>query len=309
MKEVKRIISCAITGSVHTPTMSPYLPLAPRQIAEEAERACSAGAATVHIHVRDPETGVPSSSLDLFRETVTEIKQRCDVIIGITSGGNYRQSDEERIRAVRELKPELASLDVGSMNYGVFPLAEKYRNWKFDWEHPYLAGTKNGVFINSFQSLEHFAKTMGKVGTIPEIEIFDSSWVQNAAYLARNGFLTRKPLWVQFVMGVLGGAPCSVPTLVSLHQTARDLLEDFCWSLSAADRHPFAFFAAALAMGGHVRVGMEDSLYTSRGKLSQSNAEQVEKAARLVREVGFEIASPDEARLLIGTKGKNQVGF
>jgi len=305
----KRIISAAITGSVHTPTMSPYLPINPGEIAEEAVRACSAGAASVHIHVRDPKTGAPSSSLDLFRETVSEIKRRCDIMICITSGGNYLQTDEERIGVVKELKPELASLDVGSMNYGVFPMAEKYQAWKFDWEKPYLAGTKKGVFVNTFQTLEHFAKTMAEVGTIPEIEIFDSSWIQNAAYLVRKGFILNKPLWIQFVMGVLGGSPCSVETLTFLHSTARSLLGEFHWSLSAAHRYPFAHFAAGLALGGNIRVGMEDNLYIRRGQLSQSNAEQVEKAARLIREVGFEVASPEEARTMIHTKGKDQVNF
>jgi uncharacterized protein (DUF849 family) len=305
----KRIISAAITGSVHTPTMSPYLPITPKEIADEAVRACNAGAASVHIHVRDPKTGAPSSSLELFRETVSEIKNRCDVIIGITSGGNYLQTDEERIRVVKELKPELASLDVGSMNYGVFPMAEKFQDWKFDWEKPYLAGSKKMVFINTFQTLELFAKTMAEVGTIPEIEIFDSSWIQNAAYLLRKGFIQNKPLWIQLVMGVLGGAPCSVETMIFLYGTAKNLLGEFHWSLSAADRYPFAHFAAGLALGGNIRVGMEDNLYITRGKLSQSNAEQVEKAARLIQEVGFEIASPEEARLLIHTKGKDQVNF
>jgi len=219
------------------------------------------------------------------------------------------QSNEERIRAVEELKPELASLDVGTMNYGIFPMVEKYKNWKFDWEYPYLAGTKNGVFVNSFQSLEHFAKTMAEVSAVPEVDIFDSSWVQNAAYLVRRGFITQKPLWIQFVVGVLGGSPCSVETLVFLLQTAKQLLPDFYWSLAGADRFPFAFLAAALAMGGNVRVGMEDNLYTSRGQLSQSNAEEAEKAARLIREVGFEVASPDEARETIQTKGKDRVNF
>ena len=306
---LKKIISAAITGSVHTPTMSPYLPITPKEIADEAVRACAAGAATVHIHVRDPKTGAPASSLDLYKETVTEIKSRCDVIICITSGGNYLQTDEERIRVVKELRPEIASLDVGSMNYGVFPMAERIQEWKFDWEKEYLAGTKNKVFVNTFQTLEHFAATMKDAGTIPEIEIFDSSWVQNAAYLVRKGFIHNKPLWIQFVMGVLGGSHCSLETLGFLHSTAKSLLGEFHWSLSAADRNPFAYLAAGLAMGGNIRVGMEDNLYVSKGTLCHSNAEQVEKAVRLIREVGFEVASPEEARLLIRTKGRNGVAF
>jgi len=305
----KRIITAAITGSVHTPTMSPYLPVSPKEIADEAVRACEAGAASVHIHVRDPETGEPSSSLELFRETVANIKDRCDVIICVTSGGNYLQSDEERIRAIKELQPELASLDVGTMNYGVFPMADRYENWKYEWEKRYLAGTEDGVFVNTFKSLKHFAKTMAEVKTVPEIELFDSSWIQNAVFLVKKGYIIHRPLYIQFVMGVLGGSPCSVDTLVFLINTARQMLGDFCWSVSVADRNPFAYLAAALAMGGNIRVGFEDNLFISRGVLAKSNAEQVEKAARLIREVGFEVATPDEAREMIGTKGKDKVNF
>jgi uncharacterized protein (DUF849 family) len=305
----KRIITAAITGSVHTPTMSPYLPITPKDIAEEAVRACEAGAACVHIHVRDPETGAPSSNLELFRETAARIKKGCDVIVGITGGGNYLQTDEERIRPVKHLKPELASLDVGTMNYGVFPFAEKYEKWKFDWETKYLAGTEDNVFVNTFKSLKFFAQAMAEVETIPEIELFDSNWIQNAAFLMHKGYLHHRPLYIQFVMGVLGGSPCSVDTLVFLLRTAEKLLGNFHWAVSVADKNPFAYLAAALAMGGNVRVGMEDNLYISRGVLAKSNAEQVQKAVRLIREVGFEVASPDEARQIIGAKGKDKVNF
>jgi len=307
--QTKRIITAAITGSVHTPTMSPYLPVTPQEIADEAVRSCEAGAAAVHIHVRDPQTGAPASNLELFKETVSRIKDRCDVIIGITGGGNYLQSDEERIRPVRELKPELASLDVGTMNYGVFPLADKYENWKYDWEKKYLAGTESGIFANTFKSLKHFAKAMQDTDTVPEIELFDNSWIQNAAYLIRAGYIIHKPLLIQFVMGVLGGTPCSMEILVNMVNTAKNLLGDFNWSLSVAERYPFAYLAGALPMGGNIRVGMEDNLYISRGVLAKSNAEQVEKAVRLIREVGFEVATPDEARKIIGTKGKDKVNF
>jgi uncharacterized protein (DUF849 family) len=307
--QIKRIITAAITGSVHTPTMSPYLPITPKEIADEAVRSCEAGAAAVHIHVRDPQNGAPSSKLELFKETVSRIKDRCDVIIGITSGGNYLQSDEERIRPIKELKPEVASLDVGTMNYGVFPLAEKYARWKYEWEKPYLVGTENGIFVNTFKSLKHFAKVMQETETVPEIELFDNSWIQNAAYLVKAGYITHKPLLIQFVIGVLGGAPCSMDILVNMLNTAKNLLENFNWSLSVADRYSFAYLAGALAMGGNIRVGMEDNLYISRGVLARSNAEQVEKAVRLIIEVGFEVATPEEARKIIGTKGKDKVNF
>jgi len=304
-----RIITAAITGSVHTPTMSPYLPITPKEIADEAVRSCAAGAASVHIHVRDPQTGAPSSDVELFRETVSRIKDRCDVIIGITGGGNYLMSDEERISAVRELQPELGSLDVGVLNYGVFPMAEKYEKWKYEWEKKYLAETENSAFINTFKSLKYFSTTMNEVNTVPEIELFDSSWIQNTAFLVRKGYITHKPLFIQAVMGVLGGSPCSLETMVFLINTAKNLLPDFSWSVSVAHRNPFAYLAAALPMGGHLRVGLEDNLYISHGVLAKSNAEQVEKAVRLIREVGFDVATPDEAREIIGTKGKDKVNF
>ena len=190
----KKIISAAITGAVHTPTMSPYLPITPKEIAEEAVRAWEAGAAVVHIHVRNPENGMPSPSIELFRETLTQIKDRCDVIIGTTTGGDYIQSDEERVRPVKEFKPELASLDVGTMNYGVFPLAEKYTQWKYDWEKKFLEGTEGGIFACTFKTLKHFANSMKEADTVPEIEIFDSSFIQTAAYLIRTGFITHRPL-------------------------------------------------------------------------------------------------------------------
>jgi uncharacterized protein (DUF849 family) len=305
----KRIITAAITGSVHTPTMSPHLPITPVEIADEAVRSCEAGAAAVHIHVRDPKTGAPASSTELFRETVTRIKERCDVIIGITGGGNYLQSDQERIGPVKELQPELASLDVGTMNYGVFPLAEKYEKWNYEWEREYLAGTEDGVFVNTFKSLKYFAKSMSEVDTVPELELFDSSWIQNAAFLIKKGFIVHKPLLIQLVLGVLGGSPCSIETLVFLIGTAKKLLGDFNWSLSVASRNPYAYLAAALPMGGNIRVGMEDNLYVSRGVLAKSNAELVEKAVRIIREVGYDAASPNEAREIIGTKGRDKVSF
>lgn len=305
----KRIITAAVTGSVHTPTMSPYLPITPEQIADEAVRACEAGAACVHIHVRDPETGAPSSNLELFRETASRIKERCNVIIGLTSGGNYLMSDEERIAPVKELQPELASLDVGTMNYGVFPMAEKYKDWKYEWEEKYLAGSESGMFVNTFKSLKHFATTMQEVGTVPEVELFDSNWVQNAAYLKKTGYLPQEPMYIQFVLGVLGGSPCSLETLVFLHHTSEQLLGRCHWSASVAHRTPFAYLAAALPMGGNIRVGMEDNLFISRGELAKSNAEQVEKAVRIIREVGFDVAEPAEAREIIGVKGSDKVNF
>ena len=305
----KVILSCAITGSVHTPTMSPYLPITPQQIADEAVRAAEAGAATVHIHVRDPKTGEPSSNPELFYEVLSKVRERSNVLICPTAGGNYRQSDEERIQVVTKYKPELASLDIASMNYGVFLLADKYKDWKFDWEEKYLRATESTIFPGTYTSLRFFAERMAESGTIPEIEVFDTGGIYNTKYFVDQGIL-KKPLWMQFGLGIMGGAPCTVEALVHLVTTAKSCFgNDFNWSVIPASTTPFAYLATALAMGGHIRTGMEDNLYLSRGRLAKSNGELCEKAVRMIHELGFELASPDEARALIGTKGADQVNF
>lgn len=305
----KVVLSCAVTGSVHTPTMSPYIPITPQQIADEAVRAAQAGAAAVHIHVRNPETGEPSSDPELFYEVLSKIKARSNVIICPTAGGNYRQSDEERIQVVTKYKPELASLDIASMNYGVFLLANKYKDWKFEWEERYLRNTESTIFPGTYTSLRFFAQRMAENGTVPEIEVFDTGGIYNAKYFVDTGVL-KKPLWMQFGLGIMGGAPCTVESLVHLVNTAKSCFgEALNWSVIPASITPFAFLAAALAMGGHIRTGMEDTLYLNRGQLAKSNGELCEKAVRMIHEMGFEVATPDEARALIGTKGSGQVGF
>jgi len=305
----KVVLSCAVTGSVHTPTMSPYLPITPQQIADEAVRAAEAGAAAVHIHVRDPKTGEPSSNPELFLEVLSKIKARSDVIICPTAGGNYRQSDEERIQVVTKYKPELASLDIASMNYGVFLLANKYKDWKFDWEEKYLRATESTIFPGTYSSLKFFAERMNENGTIPEIEVFDTGGIYNTKYFVDTGVI-KKPLWMQFGLGIMGGAPCTVESLVHLVNTAKSCFgNDFNWSVIPASITPFAFLGAALAMGGHIRTGMEDTLYLNRGVLAKSNGELCEKAVNMIREMGFEVATPEEARKILGTKGADQVGF
>ncbi len=305
----KVVLSCAVTGSVHTPTMSPYIPITPEQIADEAVRAGEAGAAVVHIHVRNPETGEPSSDPALFYDVLSRVKARSNVVLCPTAGGNYRQSDAERIRVVTEYKPELASLDIASMNYGVFLLANKYKEWKYDWEERYLRNTESTIFPGTYTSLRFFAERMKENGTVPEIEIFDTGGIYNAKYFVDEGVL-QKPLWMQFGLGIMGGAPCTVESLVHLVTTARSCFgSDFNWSVIPASITPFAFMAAALAMGGHVRTGMEDTLYLNRGVLTKSNGELCEKAVRMIREFGFEVATPDEARAMLHTKGGDKVGF
>jgi uncharacterized protein (DUF849 family) len=305
----KRIITAAITGAVHTPTMSPYLPITPKEIADEAIRSWEAGAAAVHIHVRDPKSGKPTNNVELFRETISQIKDRSDLIIGITGGGDPFQSDEVRVRPIMELQPELASLDAGSMNYGAFLLAKKYDHWKYDWEKEFVEASEYTPLVFTYRFLKNYAKALKEINTVPEIEIFDSGFIQNTAYLANSGFIIHRPLWIQLIIGAIGGAPCSMEALIFMFNTAKQLLGDFHWSVIPITRNPYPYFAAALTMGAHLRVGMEDNLYIAHGELAKSNAQLVEKAAMLIREAGFEVATPEEARKIIGTKGRDKVNF
>lgn len=306
----KVVLSCAVTGSVHTPTMSPYLPITQQQIIDEAVRAFEAGASTVHIHVRNPETGEPSSDPGLFGEVLSGIKAKYpNALICPTAGGNYRQSDEERIQVVTRYKPELASLDIASMNYGVFLLADKYKEWKYEWEEKYLRGTESTIFPGTYTSLRFFAERMNENGTKPEIEVFDTGGIYNTKYFVDQGII-KDPLWMQFGIGIMGGAPCTVESLVHLVSTAKNCFgNDLMWSVIPASINPFAFLATALAMGGHIRTGMEDNLYLNRGVLAKSNAELVEKAVHLIHELGYEVATPDEARAMLKTKGVDKVNF
>ncbi len=308
-KKRKVIIQAAITGSVHTPSMSPYLPVTPKQIADDIVRSCEAGAATVHIHARDPETGAPSANLEHFGEILSDVKSRCNVVCGVTSGGGAKMTVEERISIIPRYEPELASFDMGSMNFAIYPLAKNMEEFKYDWEKDYILGTEDYVFRNTFKELKFFAETMNKHNTKPELEIFDTSMISNSAQLIREGYI-KKPLYLQFVLGILGGAPASVEVLVFLLQQSQKMFgEDFVWSVCAASREQYALLASALPLGGNIRVGMEDSLLLERGVLAKSNAEQVEKAARIVRELGYEVATPDEAREILGLKGLDKVKY
>jgi uncharacterized protein (DUF849 family) len=304
----KVIITAAITGGVHVPTQSPYLPITPDQIVEECVRAHEAGAAVAHVHVRDPETGRPVPRLDLFREVAERVKARCDVILCTTTGGAPGMSHAERVGVVAELAPELASCNMGSMNFALFPLAERFQEYKFDWERPFLERTDEHIFPNTFKSMRYFLETMYEHGTRPELEVYDGGMVNNAAFLLNAGVLQR-PVYVQFVLGILGGLPATVENLVFLHNQARQLLGDFRWSVAAAGRFQFPIALAAVAMGGNVRVGLEDSVYIGKGQLARSNAEQVAKMARILRELGLGPATPAEARDLLELKGLGEVRF
>lgn len=304
----KAIITAAITGSIHTPSMTPYLPITPKQIADEAVRAYEAGAAVAHIHVRDPQTGAPSPSLDLFREVLTEIKSRCNMIVCTTTGGGLGMTAEQRVAVVRTFRPELASFNFGSMNFALFPILQKIKDWKFPWEQQYLAMTEDLIFPNTFKTLREFCSYFREAETKPEIEIYDVGMINNLAFMIQNGHI-QKPVYLQFVMGILGGIPATVENLVFLYQTARNLIGDFQWSVCAAGRNQMPMCTTALIMGGNARVGLEDSLYVEKGRMAKSNAEQVEKIVRIARELGIEPATPDEARQILGLKGLDKVNY
>lgn len=304
----KIIVSVAITGAVHTPTMSPYLPITPEQIADEAVRAWEAGATVAHIHVRDPETGAPSREIELYRDVASRVKSKCDLILCMTTGAGIGATVEERLGPVIALKPELATFNFGSMNFGLFPIAENIDSFKFDWERPYLANTEDYVFPNSFKMLKEFGKIFEENGTRPEMEVYDISMLNNVAFLVgRKCFKT--PVYVQYVLGILGGMPASAKNLMFLNETATAQLSQYHWSVCAAGRHQMQLGALSAMLGGNVRVGLEDNLYIEKGKFAKSNAEQVEKIIRILREFGAEPATPQEGREILDLKGIDKVNW
>ena len=306
----KFIVTAAITGSIHTPTMSPHLPVTPRQIADEAVRAHEAGAAVAHIHVRNPETGQPSPDLELFREVVTEVKSRCNMVLCLTTGGGAGMTVQERGRVVPTFKPELASLNFGSTNFGLFPAAEMFKEFKHPWEKAYLEFSEDFIFPNTFKTLKEFAHLFAENDTKPELEIYDSGMINNVAFmLQREKEQFKRPVYLQFVMGILGGIQPTPNNLLFLHNSARELIGDFQWSVCAAGRHQLAMCTMALIMGGNVRVGLEDSLYAGKGVMAKSNADQVEKIVTIGRQLSLEPATPDEARQVLGLKGLDKVNW
>ena len=307
----KVIITAAVTGAVHTPTMSPYLPITPEQIADEAVKSAEAGAAIVHIHVRDPSNGKPTSDLELFRGVLPEIKRRSNVVVNTTTGGGFGMTAQERLAVVPEFRPEMASFNMGSMNFGLYPYLSKARSWKFAWEEPYIRATKDYIFKNTFADMEVFCRTMREHGTKPELECYDVSHIYNAARLLSEETL-EGPVHMQFVLGITGGIGASVEDLLMMKQTADRLLgaDRYTWSVAAAGRHQFGSCLAAAGLGGHTRVGLEDNLYMSKGVYARTNAEQVSKIRTMVQETtGREAASPDEVRTALGLKGIGAVRF
>lgn len=296
----RRIISCAITGAIHTPSLSPYFPWKPKDIARHAIDAANAGAASVHIHARDPESGRPSPDLEIYREIVDMIRAESDVMLCLTTGGGVGMTVEQRVSVVPAFKPELASMNSGSINFGLFPMARMLNEAKFEWEKPFIEATHDFVFANTFKAMEGMCKIMRENGTKPELEIYDVGHIYNVRYLLDNGFLNA-PVFLQFVTGILGGIGGTVYDLMSLHQAADRILGagNYEWSVLSAGRMEFPMCTTALFLGGNVRVGMEDNLYLSKRVLCKSNAELVEKMVRIMKEYDYEPASPAEARKIL----------
>jgi len=303
-------ITAAVTGGIHTPSMSPYLPVTPQQIIDDAVGACEAGAAVLHIHVREPEQGKPITDMNLMREVITEIKKRCDAILCITTGGGVGMPVEERLSPIPVFKPEVASLNAGSVNFVIAPAAEglKKSKPKYDWEIPYLENTNDYVFMNTFKAIDYCARTMNEAGTRPEFEVYDVGMINNIAYFIKKGVI-KTPPYLQFVMGILGGIPATVENLSYLVKTARELIGDFHWSVAAAGKYQFPMTAAAAAMGGNVRVGLEDNVYLRPGVLAKSSAEQVFQIKEIIDRIGLETATTAETREMLGLKGKDKVAF
>jgi uncharacterized protein (DUF849 family) len=300
----KVIISCAVTGSIHTPTMTPYLPITPAQIAESAIGAANAGAAIVHLHARDPQTGRPLPDPDVFAQFLPEIHASCDAVINITTGGGHGMSLEERTRAARTFQPELSSLNMGSMNFGLFPALDRITEFKHDWEPVYLANSRDFIFRNTFADIEAILRDLGANGTRFEFECYDVGHLYNLAHFLDRG-IVQPPLFVQTIFGILGGIGAEVENLMHMKRIADRLFGDaYQWSILGAGRHQTNLVTIGAIMGGNVRVGLEDSVYLERGTLAESNAAQVAKIARILRELSLDTATPDEARTLLALKGR-----
>jgi uncharacterized protein (DUF849 family) len=304
----KAVITAAITGSIHTPTMSPYLPITPQQIADEAVRAYEAGAAVCHVHARNPETGMPVADTNLMQQIIISIKSRCDIVVCITTGGGMGMTVEQRVAPVTLFKPELASFNAGSVNFALFPVIGRYQEWKYEWEKMYLGMSEDFIFPNTFKTMREYCGFFEQNGTKPEFEIYDSGMVNNVAYLIQAGHV-KKPVYIQFVLGVLGGITPSSKNLLFLVDYARELIGDFEFSVCVAGRAQFPLCTQSLLIGGNCRVGLEDNLYLDKGQMAKSNGEQVAKMVRIARELGIEPATPEEARKILGLKGIAQVNY
>jgi uncharacterized protein (DUF849 family) len=305
----KVIITCAVTGAIHTPTMSPALPITPDEIAASAIAAAEAGAAIVHLHARQPHDGRPTQDPHVFREFLSKIKAARDVVINITTGGAPTMTVEERLQPALQLKPEVASLNMGSMNFGLYEMIPRYQDWKYDWELPYLAGSDERIFKNTFRDIAYILESCSGNNTRFEIECYDIGHLYTAAHFLDRG-LVKPPLFIQSVFGIRGGIGPHPEDVMHMKRTCDRLFGgDYHWSVLGAGRNQMYVATQSAVLGGNVRVGLEDSLWIGKGKLADSNAAQVAKIRRILEELGLEIATPDETRQILKLKGKDQVGF
>jgi uncharacterized protein (DUF849 family) len=305
----KVIITCAVTGAIHTPSMSPHLPVTPDEIVEHAVEAAEAGAAILHLHARDPETGKPDQTPEAFARFLPRIKQGTNAVINVTTGGSPYMRVEERVLPAAQFKPEVASLNMGSINFALFHLLDRYKEFKHDWERQHLEATRDLVFRNSFKDIEYILETCYGNDTRFEFECYDIAHLYNTRHFLDRG-LVKPPLFIQSVFGILGGIGTHPEDVIHMKRTADRLFGDqYRWSVLGAGSSQMRIAAQAAAMGANVRVGLEDSLWAGPGRLASSNAEQVRIARQIVEGLGLEIATPDEAREILSLKGGDQVAF
>ncbi|PTE06917.1 3-keto-5-aminohexanoate cleavage protein [Mesorhizobium helmanticense] len=305
----KIIITCAVTGSIHTPSMSPHLPVTAQEIAQAAIEAAQAGAAIVHLHARNPVDGRPDQSTEAFAPFLQVIKQSTDCVVNITTGGAATMTVEERVKPAATFAPEVASLNMGSMNFGLYPMLERFKTFQHDWERPYLEGSRDRIFRNTFGDIEHILRICAQNGTRFEIECYDIGHLYTLAHFVERG-LVKAPFFVQSVFGILGGIGAHPEDVAHMKRTADRLFgNDYHWSVLGAGRNQLPIATQAIALGGNVRVGLEDSLWIGRGQLAKSNADQVRKVRQIIEGLGASVATPDEARQILQLKGGDKVAF
>ena len=305
----KVIITWAVTGSIHTPSMSPYLPVTPDEIADAAIGAAQAGAAIVHLHARDPEDGHPTQDPDVFRRFLPRIAADSDVVVNLTTGGAATMTIEERLQPALQLKPEVASLNMGSMNFGLFPMLKRQTTFQHAWEQPYLEGSRERIFKNTFTDIERILTSCAENGTRFEIECYDIGHLYTAAHFLERG-LVRPPLLIQSVFGILGGIGADPEDMLHMRRTADRLFgDDYQWSVLGAGRNQMPVATVSAAVGGHVRGGLEDSLWDGPGRLAETNAAQVRRIRTIIEALDLEVATPDDARAILGLKGRDRVAF
>jgi len=306
----KVIITCAITGAIHTPTMSKYLPLTPNDIATQSIEAAKAGASIIHLHARNPADCRPSADPEIFGQFLPVIKAATDAVINITSGGSTKMSLQERLAPPLRFKPEMASLNMGSMNFSIHPMADRMKSWNHEWEKGYVEGTEDVIFRNTFRDIRHILEDLGEgCGTRFEFECYDVGHLYNLAHFVDAG-LVKPPFFIQTIFGILGGIGPDPQNVTFMRETANRLFGDqYQWSVLAAGRHQMSLLTHAAIMGANVRVGLEDSLFLGRGQLATSNAEQVSKIRRILKELGYDIATPTEVRERLDLKGAEAVNF